>query len=30
MNNECKKFLADVAHDLKKPVSDIQEFIDLI
>lgn len=28
--NECKKFLADVAHDLKAPVSAIQSFIDLI
>lgn len=28
--NEHKKFLADVAHDLKAPVSAIQSFIDLI
>ncbi|HGM3639213.1 TPA: ATP-binding protein, partial [Clostridioides difficile] len=28
--NERKKFLADVAHDLKAPVSAIQSFIDLI
>ncbi|EGT4038110.1 histidine kinase [Clostridioides difficile] len=28
--NERKKFLADVAHDLKAPVSAIQAFIDLI
>ncbi|SJS13024.1 Alkaline phosphatase synthesis sensor protein phoR [Clostridioides difficile] len=28
--NERKRFLADVAHDLKAPVSDIQAFIDLI
>lgn len=28
--NECKRFLADVAHDLKAPVSAIQAFIDLI
>ncbi|EGT3815487.1 histidine kinase [Clostridioides difficile] len=28
--NERKRFLADVAHDLKAPVSSIQAFIDLI
>ncbi len=28
--NESKRFLADVAHDLKAPVSAIQAFIDLI